>query len=112
VFRSFINAPEETAAWVAHEKLPATAVWTKGSIYADAAHLFCKGFIEAMFELGLRSKFTILARPTDEVARSLFQMNVIPERTSAGRLVLLRPSDPGVLPLSDWQRFSDYQLCY
>ena len=39
-------------------------------------------------------------------------MNVVPERTENGRLVLLGPRDPGVLRLPDWPSFSDYQLCY
>ena len=112
VLRSIINAPEVAAAWLAHEKLPAIAARAKGLVYAETSHLFCKGLIEPILELGLRPKFIILTRPAAEVARSLFQMNAIPERTGAGRLVLLGPSDPGVLPLLGWQRFSDYQLCY
>ena len=112
VFRSIINAPDAAMSWLVHEKLPAMLARASGPVYTETSHLFCKGLIEPILELGLRPKFIILTRPAREVARSLFQMNAIPERTGGGRLVLLGPSDPGVLPLPHWERLSDYQLCY
>jgi hypothetical protein len=39
-------------------------------------------------------------------------MNVIPERTEAGRLVLLSPQYSKLMAIADWQQLSDYQLCY
>ena len=112
VLRSLVLAPEMAAAWLAHEKLPAMLARATGPVYAETSHLFCKGLIEPMLDLGLRPRFIILTRPAPEVARSLFQMNVIPERTGAGRLVLLGPSDPGVLPVAGADGLTDYQLCY
>ena len=112
VLRSLVLAPEMAAAWLAHEKLPAMLARATGPVYAETSHLFCKGLIEPMLDLGLRPRFIILTRPAPEVARSLFQMNVIPERTGAGRLALLGPRDPGVLPVADPDGLTDYQLCY
>ncbi len=112
VLRSLVLAPEMAAAWLAHEKLPAMLARATGPVYAETSHLFCKGLIEPMLDLGLRPRFIILTRPAPEVARSLFQMNVIPGRTGAGRLVLLGPRDPGVLPVTEPDGLTDYQLCY
>ena len=112
VLRSLVLAPEMAAAWLAHEKLPAMLARATGPVYAETSHLFCKGLIEPMLDLGLRPRFIILTRPAPEVARSLFQMNVVPERTGAGRLVLLGPRDPGVLPVAGADGLTDYQLCY
>jgi len=112
VLRSLVLAPEMAAAWLAHEKLPAMLARATGPVYAETSHLFCKGLIEPMLDLGLRPRFVILTRPAPEVARSLFRMNVIPERTGAGRLVLLGPHDPGVLPVAGADGLTDYQLCY
>jgi hypothetical protein len=110
--RSVINAPDAAKSWLVTEKLPAIQATVKGSIYVETSHLFCKGFIEPILEIGLRPKFIILTRPAMEVAKSLFQINCIPERTSSGRLVLLGPSDPSVLFLPEWEKYNDFQLCY
>lgn len=112
VMRSIINAPEVAKTWLLSEKLPAILASANSPIYIETSHLFCKGFIEPMLELGLRPKFIILKRPAIEVAESFFYINSIPERTSSGRLVLLGPSDPGVLHLPNWEQYSDFQLCY
>jgi len=112
VFRSFVRSPEAARNWLEAEKLPAILNGLQGKLYVETSHLFCKGFIEPAFEIGLRPDFIILHRPAREIAKSMYQLNVIPERTSTGRLVLLGPSDPGVLHLPNWLRYSDYQLCY
>lgn len=112
VMRSFIEAPSAAEGWLRTEKLPAMVAAVKDGFYAETSHLFCKGLLEPIVSLGIRPKLIILTRPAREVASSLYQMNVIPARTENGRLVLLGPSDPGVLQLPDWDRYSDYQLCY
>jgi hypothetical protein len=53
-----------------------------------------------------------LSRDAAAVARSFRAIGCIPERTEAGRLVCVGPTDPGVLPVADWTSMSDYQLCY
>lgn len=97
--------------WLAEAKLPAIAD-TGADPYVETSHLYCKGFIELFFELGLRPRFIILRRDASAVARSLFQLNAIPFRTKDGRLVLLDPSDAETLPFPGWQGAGDYELCY
>ena len=112
VMRSFVEAPCAAGTWLLTEKLPAMLDTARDGFYAETSHLFCKVLIEPMIQLGVHPKLIILTRPAREVASSLFRMNVVPARSESGRLVLLGPSDRGVLRLPDWTSFSDYQLCY
>jgi hypothetical protein len=112
VMRSFVEAPCAAGTWLLSEKLPAMLDTARDGFYAETSHLFCKVLIEPMIQLGVRPKLIILTRPAREVASSLFRMNVVPARSESGRLVLLGPSDRGVLRLPNWTSFSDYQLCY
>ncbi|WP_375458909.1 hypothetical protein [uncultured Enterovirga sp.] len=109
--RPAIADPAYAREWLISEKLPEIAK-SGARTYIETSHVYCKGFIEAFFACGLEPRFIILRRDPRAVAESLFKMNGIPERTEAGKLVLLGPSDPHVLPLPDWERYSDYQLCY
>jgi hypothetical protein len=110
--RSTIANPEHGMAWLINEKLPYIATNISQNHYAETSHIYCKGFIELFEALGLNTRYIILRRDPRSVARSLYQMKCVPERTEAGRLVLIGPSDPKVLSLPDWQSYSDYQLCY
>jgi hypothetical protein len=113
VLPRIIQDPGFGLSWLAQDKIPAIARRAGGSgPYIETSHLMCKGLIEPLFALGLRPRFILLSRPIEAIASSLFKMNVIPGRTPAGRLVLIAPSDPGVLPMPGWEQFSDYQLCY
>jgi hypothetical protein len=110
--RSTIENPEHGLNWLVNEKLPFIASHhTRGS-YAETSHIYCKGFVELILQLGLKTRFIILKRDAKAVARSLFRMSCIPQRTDAGRTVLIGPSDGGVLSLPEWHKYSDYQLCY
>ena len=109
--RETIADPRRAIPFLLEEKLPAIAK-LNGETYVETSHLICKGFIEPLLALGLKPEFVILRRDPVQVARSLFQMNVIPGRTFDGLLVLLQPSDKGVLPLISWEAMSDYQLCF
>lgn len=112
VMRSFVAAPSAARGWLLNEKLPAIRAAMRSDLYVETSHLTCKGFIEPLLDLGLDLRFIILTRPATEVAESLHAMGCIPERTEAGRLVCLGPTDPGVLPVLSWRDLSDYQLCY
>lgn len=112
VLRSVQAHPEAAKWWLSSEKLPAIASRLDDRPYADISHLYCKGFIEAILQLGLRPDFIVLTRPTREVASSLYAINCIPKRSPSGQLVLLAPDDPGVLAPDDWHRWDDYQLCF
>lgn len=81
-------------------------------IYIETSHLFCKGFVEPLIELGFTPDLILLTRPHRQVAISLYQLNTIPGRTATGLKYLLHPEDPGVLPLPCWQTLHEYQLCY
>ena len=112
VLRSLIAAPGSARGWLEAEKLPAIAQRATGRIYAETSHLFCKGLIEPLLDIGLRPRFVILRRAPRETALSLYGLGVVPHRSESGRLVLLSPEDPGVLPYPGWTEASDYQLCY
>lgn len=111
VLRDNVEHPHRGLEWLAKTKLP-TIAQASSDIYVETSHLHCKGFIEFFLLLGLRPEFLILRRDAQAVARSLYRMDVIPGRSVNGLMVLLHPGDPNVLPLPDWQSFSDYQLCY
>jgi hypothetical protein len=97
VFCAVMAESKAAGWWLQAEKLPHIAATMKGDIYIETSHLYYKGFREPLLALGLRPPFIILTRPATAVARNLFQISCIPERTGAGRLALIGPSDLGVL---------------
>ena len=92
-------------------KLPAIAN-SPEPIYSETTHLFAKGFLEPLLDLGIVPDLILLSRSHREIAQSLLRLNCVPDRTEAGRSFLLSPDDPGVLPVVDWRSLNDYQLCY
>lgn len=80
--------------------------------YIETSHLFCKGFFEPLLDIDIKFDVVFLKRNKRDVALSLYQLNTIPGRTSLGLQYLLHPMDPDVLPLKDWEKLHDYQLCY
>src|SRR5262249_54498568 len=80
--------------------------------YVETSHLACKGFIEPLSENGCAPDLIILERSPFLVATSLYLVDAVPARTPLGNQFLLRPDDPGVLPLDDWQELSDWALCF
>ncbi len=112
VLRSVQAHPDAAKWWLSSEKLPAIASRLDERPYGDISHLYCKGFIEPILQMGMKPDFIVLTRPAREVASSLYTINCIPKRSPSGQLVLLSPDDPGVLAPDDWQRWDDYQLCY
>jgi hypothetical protein len=81
-------------------------------VYIETSHLFCKGFIESLLDLGIAPDLILLRRPDREVALSFYAIEQIPERTITGRAYLLSPKDADTLHLPGWERLHDYQLCY
>lgn len=113
VLRTMLECPDAAKWWLLTEKLPATAALAgESQHYGEMSHLTCKGFIEPLVELGLRPAFLIISRPAREVATSLLKIGAVPERASAGRLVLIGPQYSPFLPLKEWEQLTDYQLCY
>lgn len=92
------------------KKLPAIES-VQAEVYCETSHLFCKGFVEALLQLGVTPNLVILRRNPRQVARSLTALGTVP-CTEAGRKWLLSPDDPGVLMVRGWKQFTPYQLCY
>lgn len=105
------TSPETAFAFWLHLKLPFIASRPE-PVYAEASHLFCKGFLESALLLGLRPKLVMLSRSPSEVAWSLLERTTVPARTEAGLKYLISPQDPNVMPLIGWESMTDYQLCF
>lgn len=103
--------PGVARSFWAERKLPAIAAVPE-TVYSETSHLFCKGFVEAFLDFGLAADLILLRRPHREIALSLYQIKCIPARSPDGLKFLLSPADPGVLALPNWERLTDYQLCY
>lgn len=112
IMRKVLNdAPLARNFWLS-EKIPAILM-TKSTKYVETSHLICKGFLEPLFDMGVFPNLILLRRDKREVAKSLFFLNTIPGRSEAGLKYYLKPDDKGVLlPISEWQKLTDYQLCY
>ena len=112
VMRKAIEKPELAVRFWVFKKLPVIAKLPK-NIYCETSHLFCKGFFYPLLDLGILPELIILKRERRKVAKSLFELNTIPGRTPLAILYYLKPDDRGVyLPINNWQRLHDYQLCY
>ncbi len=111
VLREVQRTPGFAREWLERVKLPAVAV-VPGRIYFETSHLFAKGFLEPLLDLGIVPDIVVLRREARAVASSLYELGTIPSRTETGRSFLLQPDDPGVLPLSGWTDLHDYQLCF
>jgi hypothetical protein len=93
------------------QKLPAIRRCAR-STYVETSHLSCKGFIEPLIANGCSPDLIILTRDPFLAATSHYLMGAVPGRTPLGNQFLLRPDDPGVLPLDGWQELSDWALCF
>jgi len=84
----------------------------KSKIYVETSHLFCKGFLHPLIDIGIIPDIIILKRSHREVALSLLQLKTIPGRTDKGLKFLLSPEDKDVIEIRNWHLLTDYQLCY
>lgn len=103
--------PSAAARFWKEMKLPSISR-TPHPVYAETSHLFCKGFLEGLLELGIVPDIILLSRPHRAVASSLQRLGCIPARNALGREWLLGPEDREVLQLPGWSELNDYQLCY
>lgn len=103
--------PAAALKFVREVKLPAIQARPE-KYYAETSHLFGKGFFEVFLELELPFKIIILNRNPRDVARSLWRVGTVPGRTQRGRTFLLEPLQQNVLKLRNWDRMTDYELCY
>ena len=111
ILRKVQGDPALAYRFLAEEKLPRIAS-QEAPVYAEASHLFCKGFIEPFLEMGLTADMILLSRSRDAVASSLYRSGTIPGRSERGLQFYLSPDDPVQVPLANWEKLHDYQLCY
>ena len=114
-FHDHMRASQEDAnhakAFWLEEKLPFIASLKK-PIYAETSHLFCKGFLEPLIEIGIVPDLVLLSRDRRKIATSLFKLGTIPARQKKALQFYLTPRDPGVVTDENWESWTDYQLCY
>ncbi len=103
--------PELATVFLRKLKIPAIAASPK-PVYAETSHLFGKGFLEPLLELGLRPGLIMLRRDPRQIALSYLRLETVPARTSKGRRYLLDPDDRVFLGLDRWRNLTDYQLLY
>ena len=111
VMRRVQTQPAEATRFLTTFKFPVIAACSARTI-AETSHLFCKGFLEPMINLGVYPDLVLLRRNPRRIALSLLERNTIPGRTSTGTDYLVCPSDPNTLPLLLWKGMTDYQLCF
>jgi hypothetical protein len=80
--------------------------------YIEFSHIFCKGFLEPLLELGITPNIILLRRHPRLVALSYLQRYTVPARTFYGIEFLLSPRYERALPLPDWRGMTDYQLIF
>lgn len=85
------------------------------SYYAEVTSMWCKGLLRAWLsdpELPVPD-LIILDRNLRDIALSLFRLQLTPERTHNGREWYIGPTaETAILSVSDWEAWSDYQICY
>ncbi len=111
VLRKVQGHPERAREFLIEKKLPVIAQHD-APIYIETSHLFCKGFLEPLIELDIVPAIIWMKRPYRDVAASMYRGGTIPGRTEKGMLFYLGPDDFGTLPLKNWAKLHDYQLCY
>lgn len=111
VMRPALADPALARDFLLTRKLPAIAALPE-QVYVESSHVFAKGFLPPMLELGLRPKLLFLKRDPRKIALSLERIGATPHRTAGGRDHFLSPADPSLLPVTPWEDFTDYQLCY
>lgn len=112
VMRQVQERPRLAHQFWLEDKLPAIAA-EQCDVYVETSHLFNKGFIEALLDVGVVPDAILIDRSPREVALSYWRRKAIPGRTEMGRKYLVQPDDDGnALPLRDWTSLSDYQLCF
>jgi hypothetical protein len=111
LLRRIQTQPSASTQFLLEHKLPAILACPTGT-YAETSHLFCKGFLEPLLNLGIRPDLVLLRRPPRKVACSCLERLTVPARTALGTSYLVSPADPNTLPLPAWETLSDYQLCF
>ncbi|MBJ7392294.1 MAG: hypothetical protein JHC85_12050 [Chthoniobacterales bacterium] len=106
--------PRVATEFLYKKKIPALAAIPQ-KYYAEISSLWCKGLLQAwLAEPSLPvPDLILLDRDLRRIALSIFRLELTPERTHNGREWYLGPSaKTALLKVGDFQKWSDYQLCY
>lgn len=80
--------------------------------YLETSHLFCKGFFEPWIEQWSAPDLILWSRSPRSIAKSLYELGMIPGKTPTARSWYLAPDDEGVLQLGSLEALHDYQRCF
>ena len=106
--------PQIAVDFLFQKKIPAMAAITQ-KYYAEISSLWCKGLLQAWLADSTLPvpDLILLDRDLRKIALSLNRLLLTPERTHNGCEWYLGPSaKTALLRLDDFERLSDYQLCY
>jgi hypothetical protein len=109
--RHIQREPKYARDFLLNIKLPAIANFSTRH-YAEVSHVFCKGFLNPLLDIGVTPNLIVLRRAPRSIALSYLNRNAVPGRTALGMEYLLTPDDPEVLLLPNWRQMSDYQLLF
>jgi len=107
--------PEVATRFLLTKKLPYLLSHVHKPVYIETSHLNCKGVLSAWLKQKYLPPFDLilLKRDPRKVSVSMMRLNTIPGRSEGGLEWYLSPEDPSnVTQLPNWQKLSDYQLCY
>jgi len=109
--RAMVGKPCD-AFW-RESKLPGIAQLAGDApVYVETNHVF-KYLAESLLDLGQTADVIVLRRPSRKIALSYWRRGHYPARTQVGLRYFSAPYDArAMLPVFDWQRLSNYQLCY
>jgi hypothetical protein len=103
--------PAEARAFWQDKKLPHIRS-LDCETYAETSHLFGKGFVRPLLDLGVVPDVVVLKRNDRDVALSIWRRGGSPAKTLKGERYWLHPEQAEFCPLPRWWAFTDYQLCY
>ena len=109
--RRIHREPDFAREFLLNYKLPAILSYPTKS-YCELSHVFCKGYLEPLLDLGITPNLIILRRPPRPIALSLLERYTVPERSCFGIQFLLSPHYSDVLPFRGWHSMTDYQLLF
>ncbi len=107
--------PKIAKDFLINEKVPAICRSVQTPIYLETGHYFCKCYFEPWLEIGEfpTPDLILLDRDWRKIALSFLALNAIPARTEKGLKHFVAPFDPTCYTrLEDWEKLTDYQLCY
>lgn len=105
-FLKYIYADEaKRMNFLQNEKMPFIQS-QKTDFYIETSHLFAKGYLLPMINLGYKPDIIFLKRENRAVAKSIYKLNHIPIRTTMGKKYY------PITETINLKKLTDYQLCF